>query len=573
MQNKVIAGRYELQRPVGRGGMSIVYLAMDLNLNKTWAVKEIKKHGIIEGQEVQNALLAEAELMKNLEHPSLPRVIDIIEDDEFYYIVMDYVEGETLRDIIDRYGPQSQDKVIKWGKELALVLGYLHSQDPPIIYRDLKPGNIILQPNGSLKIIDFGTARIYKRGQAKDTAPLGTRGYAAPEQYDSGSGISAQTDERTDIYNLGMTMYELLTCKLPSTAPYKLVPVRQINPDVSIGLENIISICTQSDPDDRFQDTQELMKALLNYQRYDEDYVDDLKRSVRKAVIPAILGVLLIFGGIGMLTANHIMVGNQYENLIAETGDPQSHIENLKKAIKLKPEDPEGYQLLLKEYARSDGGMTEEKAREALAVCTEGLSHVNPKSDAYIDINYMIGESHLVYFNGQTDESLRNKIMTAEPFFAAVVATGNTEHEKYAISKAYTQLASFYENYVLDAESSFVFDAGAKEYKEILSQFNEMLDLLNKSSAGGSTQLKVATYSIILSIIDSEKGNFAANVDKKDVDKILTKIQTGTDRVTTSNRTLNEQLDSVRAQLVSVSENLDKAYREEEKKSCFTQQA
>lgn len=202
----VIAGKYEILKEIGHGGMSIVYLAMDKHLNKQWAVKEIRKKGSGKHDEIiVNSLLAEANMMKRLDHAALPRIVDIIDSGTTIYIIMDYIEGESLDKILNSYGAQSEDKVIGWAKQLCEALSYLHSQKPPIIYRDMKPGNVMLKPEGNIKIIDFGIAREYKEQNLADTTVLGTKGYAPPEQY------SGQTDPRSDIYALGMTMHHLLT--------------------------------------------------------------------------------------------------------------------------------------------------------------------------------------------------------------------------------------------------------------------------------------------------------------------------------------------------------------------------
>ena len=159
----VIDGKYEVLREIGRGGMSIVYLAMDTRLNKQWAIKEIWKKGNGKKDEiVVNSLLAEANLMKRLDHPALPRIVDIIDNGETIYVIMDYIEGESLDKILNEYGSQPEELVIGWAKQLCDALSYLHSQKPPIIYRDMKPANIMLKPEGNIKIIDFGIAREYK---------------------------------------------------------------------------------------------------------------------------------------------------------------------------------------------------------------------------------------------------------------------------------------------------------------------------------------------------------------------------------------------------------------------------
>lgn len=265
----VIDNKYEILKQIGKGGMSTVYLAMDKRLNKQWAVKEINKAANDKNNEVVvQSLLAEANLMKRLDHPSLPRIVDIIDNGRTIYVIMDYIEGESLDKILNTNGPQPQALVVEWAKQLCNVLSYLHNQKPPIIYRDMKPANIMLKPEGNLKLIDFGIAREYKQNNMTDTVSLGTRGYAAPEQF----GGMGQTDARTDIYCLGVTLYHLLTGQNPAEPPYELYPIRQWNPSLSSGLEYIVQKCTQLNPDDRYQNCDELMYALEHYDEMDENY-------------------------------------------------------------------------------------------------------------------------------------------------------------------------------------------------------------------------------------------------------------------------------------------------------------
>ena len=194
----VIDGKYKILNKIGQGGMSVVYLAMNEKANKQWAIKEIRKDGVKDFQVVKQSLIVETDLLKKLDHPNLPSIVDIIEDDNTFLIVMDYVEGRSLEKELEEYGAQRQDKVIEWAKQLCDVLIYLHSRKPPIIYRDLKPENIMLRPDGKVMLIDFGTAREFKERNVSDTVCLGTVGYAAPEQF----GGQGQTDARTDIYGL-----------------------------------------------------------------------------------------------------------------------------------------------------------------------------------------------------------------------------------------------------------------------------------------------------------------------------------------------------------------------------------
>lgn len=227
----VIDGKYEILKQIGKGGMSVVYLAMDLRLNKQWAIKVIQRSGIGKNNEiVLNKVPDDTELMKKLDHPAIPRIVDIIDrkDDPQIYIVMDYVEGDSLDKIVSEYGAQSEEIVIDWAKQICDTLNYLHSQKPPIIYRDMKPANLMLKPEGNLKIIDFGISREYKEQNLADTTVMGTRGYAPPELG------SRQTDARSDIYSLGMTLHQLITGVDPRKNDY--VPIRQWNLSFRRGL-------------------------------------------------------------------------------------------------------------------------------------------------------------------------------------------------------------------------------------------------------------------------------------------------------------------------------------------------
>lgn len=260
----VIDGKYKILKLIGQGGMSKVYLAMDTRLNKQWAVKEFRKNkNDASNQVALKALLDEANLMKQLDHPTLPRIVDIIETNQTLYIVMDYIEGESLKKVLDEYGAQPQEMVIEWAKQLSDALDYLHTQTPPIIYRDMKPANIILKPDGTIRLIDFGIAREYKEGKWGDTAALGTRGYAAPEQF----GGKGQTDARTDVYNLGVTLYHLVTGKDPAEPPYEIYPIRQWDTALSPKLEKIIQKCTKLNPEERYQSCKELKYELESYEK------------------------------------------------------------------------------------------------------------------------------------------------------------------------------------------------------------------------------------------------------------------------------------------------------------------
>ena len=214
---QIIDGKYKILNVIGKGGMSVVYLAMNERANKQWAIKEVRKDGTQDFNVVRQGLVAEIDMLKRFNHPNLPSIVDVIDGNGSFLIVMDYIEGIALDKKLQEEGALPQSSVIEWSKQLCDVLGYLHSRKPPIIYRDMKPANVMLKPDNTITLIDFGTAREFKLSSVEDTTVLGTRGYAAPEQY----GGQGQTDPRTDIYCLGATMYHLVTGYNPAVPPYE----------------------------------------------------------------------------------------------------------------------------------------------------------------------------------------------------------------------------------------------------------------------------------------------------------------------------------------------------------------
>ena len=285
----VIDGKYEILKEVGRGGMSTVYLAADIRVNKFWAVKEINKKVVGSNKTiVVNTLLAEANMLKRMDHSALPKIVDIFDNGVTIYVVMDYVEGESLDKVLKDYGAQPEKKVINWVIQIANALSYLHSQNPPIIYRDMKPANVMLQPDGTIKIIDFGIAREQREQGMADTSVLGTKGYAPPEQYDG------QADPRSDIFALGMTMHHLLTGVDPRYClPY--ASVRQLNPELSESIETIINRCVQPIPENRYQGCADLIYDLEHL----EQITSNFKRRQKRRLAAFFASVIMAMASLG----------------------------------------------------------------------------------------------------------------------------------------------------------------------------------------------------------------------------------------------------------------------------------
>jgi serine/threonine protein kinase len=250
----VLQGQYAILRLLGSGGMGQVYLAQDLRLgNRLVALKAVNQQGLTpqERQEATRAFTQEALLLAGLVHPNLPRVYAYFTEEECSYLVMDYIQGETLEEYLAKMGTLSFEELLPLAVQLCDVLDYLHNQQPPIIFRDLKPANIMLVGT-HLYLIDFGIARHFKANKSKDTVAMGSQGYAAPEQYGK-----AQTSARADTYALGAVMHQMLTGDDPSEQPFFFKPVT--HPHVQALLEQMLV----PDPGLRLASAQEVKERLL----------------------------------------------------------------------------------------------------------------------------------------------------------------------------------------------------------------------------------------------------------------------------------------------------------------------
>lgn len=283
MVGKVLNERYELIAELGKGGMGSVYLARDKILGSYWAVKQVKNNKSVDVE----AFKKEVELLSTLNYPDVPRIVDRIELGEDFFVVMDFIDGVSLSKKVEAEGPQPEKDVVEWAKLLCDTLDYLHTtKSNPIIYRDMKPDNIMLTKNGRVKLIDFGIAIECVKGQPYLGPKVGTKGYAAPEQY-----VNDVLDERTDIYSLGVTLYYLVTATTPGASPESIRPIREINPTLSQGLEYIIEKCTQADPKDRYQNCKELKRDLENINMLNSKY----RKAMKKKLVTFGCSVLCFF--------------------------------------------------------------------------------------------------------------------------------------------------------------------------------------------------------------------------------------------------------------------------------------
>jgi serine/threonine protein kinase len=266
----VLQRRYRIVQLLGAGGFGAIYKACDERFQgaRVVAIKEMSDANLTASARAQalKDFRREATLLVQLNHPNLPNVSDFFEENGKVYLVMEFIEGKTLDEVQDETkGPLDEAQVMGWAVQLCSVLQYLHTRQPPIIFRDMKPSNIMLAKDNQLKLIDFGIARVFKASATKDTTRLGSQGYAPLEQYGRG-----QSDQRSDIYALGATLYQLLTNHVPADAPSRRInpqvfeTPRQLNPRISQATENIILMAMEQDPDERFQSAEAMQRAILD---------------------------------------------------------------------------------------------------------------------------------------------------------------------------------------------------------------------------------------------------------------------------------------------------------------------
>lgn len=259
----LLYNRYRIIEILGQGGMGSIYRAVDDNLGVEVAVKE----NLFTTEEYSRQFRREAIILASLKHPNLPRVSDhFVIEGQGQYLVMDYIEGEDLRERMDRASSIPEQETIVVGVAISDAMAYMHTQRPPVLHRDIKPGNVRIAPNGHIFLVDFGLAKIVQGGQQTATgARAMTPGYSPPEQYGA-----ARTDHRSDVFSLGATMYAALTGSIPEDSlartmeQLELTPIRKRNPKVSRRLASAVEKALSVHPDDRFQSADEFKQALLS---------------------------------------------------------------------------------------------------------------------------------------------------------------------------------------------------------------------------------------------------------------------------------------------------------------------
>ena len=562
----LVDGKYKILNKVGQGGMSVVYLAMNEKANKQWAVKEVRKDGVLDFEAVKQGLVAETDILKRLDHPYLPSIIDVIDTDESFIIIMDYIQGNSLNKALDEFGAQPQDEVIKWAKQLCDVLGYLHTRTPPIIYRDMKPANVMLKPDGNISLIDFGTAREYKEKNLADTTCLGTVGYAAPEQF----GGMGQTDARTDIYCLGATLYHLVTGKNPCEPPYEIRPIREINPNLSSGLERIILKCTQRDPNDRYQSAAELMYALEHYEEVDDSYRKKQKRKLALFLAPVVLALLFAGASVwGYLSAEKQRTAD-YDFILAEAAnesDPTTALSRYYEAITTDPTRTDAYLgnddfSGMIDYLTRDGELTvsesswlsrlkaglDQKGSSGYSSTVDVLAELRAADPSgYEQVCYEIGEAYLFYYSVPVEKDR----------YAAAATWFQYAKERYPIADMYCQISACLQN-IAKYEKA---EQHAKLYEEYQSLWSQVLKL--KADANDfDDDLKLRIWNEITNMIQNNAKAFCEVTPPEEILAAIDEISADSEKITNtflekSVSTLRENIAATTNKILSYAETAE----------------
>lgn len=250
----ILNKKYLVLSHISSGGTSEVYLVGETaHPEKRWAVKITKITSPL-----AKSIVDEANILSEFEHPNLPYIVDFFSTNDYHFLVMEYIHGVSLSDYLSIYNqPLPLELTIKIGMQLCDVLEFLHSQKPnPIIYRDIKPGNILIKDDQTIKLIDFGTAKKFQKEQLIDTMRVGTVGFAAPEQFEK-----RQTDERTDLYSLGALFYYLLSNGKYVNVAQK--PIKELHSSLPESLEQCVTKLIEADPEKRIQEIDEVKLLLL----------------------------------------------------------------------------------------------------------------------------------------------------------------------------------------------------------------------------------------------------------------------------------------------------------------------
>lgn len=553
----LVDGRYKILSEIGHGGMSVVYMAINEKANKTWAVKEVRKDGKLDFNTVRAGLMAEIETLKKLNHPNLPSIVDVIEDQDSFIIVMDYIEGRSLDVILEETGAQSEDNVVEWAIQLCDVFGYLHSRTPPIIYRDMKPANVMLKPDGNIMVIDFGTAKTYDVNYGETTG-IGTRGYAAPEQY----GGLGRTDARTDIYCLGLSMYHMLTNVNPCVTLVTDKSIRAVNPALSRGLDQIIIKCTQDNPNDRYQSCAELMYDLENYQNLEPIYKRKQKSKLFGFGFILALSVVFLIAGFVLRHMASNTASFTYEEMLDEAAKAVDYDEKMRiyeecVSIPKMAGNPEAYLRLIQTYKENDAVFTQKEANQIEYLVSNNKEELMRDKEAYVNICFEIGKLYWYYYDyGDGSENQITRGKSSLPWFNDVLNNADPEYENLGMARAYYNIGVFYRDITTNVTEAN--DKG--KYKPLFDNLSELTDTI-ASDERESEIVRLELIELSRSALQQYSTKFKQDgISKDDLLKLCNKLDTIVRSVETSTDKTRQKKENTISMMKATKTAIEAAY-------------
>lgn len=553
---QVIDDKYEILKLIGEGGMSKVYLAMDKRLNKSWAVKEIEKKAKDRNNEiVVQSAIAEANMIKQLDNPAIVRIVDIIDNGNVIYIIEDFVEGETLEALLEADGAQPEELVVEWGKQLCEAFDYLHTRTPPIIYRDMKPANVMLTPEGKLRVIDFGIAREYKEHNLKDTTSLGTRGYAPPEQF------GRKTDARSDIYSLGVTLFQLVTGRDPCLASTELKPVRQIDPKLSEGIETIIQKCVQHDPANRYQSCVELLYDLEHIGEIGAGYRKQQKKKLKTFLTFAIATVLCLIVGItGTVMRGRTNRLDYEQNLqwARNASSSQERIGFYATAIDISPGSMEAY-LGMIDAMKEDACYTVQEEETLKNKINTNMTLLKAQPD-YARLSYEVGKLYWYYYDyGRTPDADNQitRIKSAIQWFEDAVSYGTEEDSFRFLASNYADIGRFNRDITLNVAEASDKGTYAPYWDSISAQIEHM-------DEDESEMIKLEVYKLAVYSIETYARKFKSDgIEQYAMTQLLGTVEEAVKALETSSDTTEQIKTSVVSRFKAAEEAIANAFREQ----------
>lgn len=429
----ILNGRYEIIKVIHTSGMANIYMVSDSNLNKYWCLKEIKKSEAGKNEIEYYSLLHEANIMKSLNHSGIPRIVTIEQEGDSIFIVMDFVDGMSIKSWIQRKGRVKQEVAVIWMKQVCQIMIYLHNRKYPIFYRDMKPDNIMIQGDGSIKLLDFGISIVIKDPGQKIERALGTKGYAAPEQSKSGNIC----DLRSDIYAMGKTLYYMLTGLNPSQLkPNQLKSVRDIDSSISVGLEKIVNKCIQPNPDDRYQSCEELLYALQNYVSLDTKYRAKIRRKAYIVFGMFLTSIFLIITSLIPYNIYSAQRADQYNRLLV-VAEQSGKLEDFEAVLDWDPLNLTPYEDFINSM-KVDGVFTKDEESILLGYVNPNLEELKQQK-GYGKLAYEIGKLYWFYYEGSTEDE---GMITSTKWFSDALE----ENYEPELAQVYYQLGSFKRN-------------------------------------------------------------------------------------------------------------------------------